>query len=36
MVVCGMALGYAAPGEIINTFRTEREAVANYTRFLEG
>jgi len=35
MVVCGMALGYAAPGEIINTFRTEREAVENYTRYLD-
>lgn len=35
MVVCGMALGYADTSEKINTFRTERENVSAYVRFVE-
>ncbi len=34
MVVCGMALGYAAPDKIENTLVTEREAVQGFVRFL--
>lgn len=35
MVVCGMALGYADTEAKVNTFRTEREAVGAFTRFLD-
>ena len=35
MVVCGMALGYADPGDKVNTFRTAREEVAAFTQFIE-
>ena len=33
MVVCGMALGYAAPDKIENTLVTEREPVKGFVRF---
>ncbi len=35
MLVCGMALGYADEGDIVNTFRTPRESVASFTTWLE-
>jgi len=35
MVVCGMSLGHADPAAAENTLVTEREPVANFTRFLE-
>lgn len=34
-LVCGMALGYADPTHIVNTFITPREPVENFTVFLE-
>lgn len=34
-LVCGMALGYADPDAIINTFVTPREPVENFTVFLD-
>ena len=34
MLVCGMALGYADDQDIVNTFRTPREAVASFTHWL--
>ncbi len=33
IVVCGMALGYEDPSADINSYRTEREAVSNFTEF---
>lgn len=35
MVICGMAIGYPDPAAKVNTFRTEREPVAGYVRFVE-
>ena len=35
MLVCGMALGYADESQIVNTFRTPREPVASFTRWLD-
>jgi nitroreductase len=35
MFVCGMALGYADHNAIENTLRTEREPVAQFTRFVD-
>lgn len=35
MLVCGMALGYADPAAAINSYRTERIGVADFTRFLD-
>jgi nitroreductase len=35
MIVCGMALGYSDPTAPVNTFRTEREPVANFARFVD-
>ena len=35
MVICGMALGFPDPTAPVNTFRTERETVETYTRFVE-
>ncbi len=35
MLVCGMALGHADPGDIVNTFHTPREPVASFTHWLE-
>ena len=35
MLVCGMALGYADDSEIVNTFRTPREPVTAFTRWLD-
>ncbi len=35
MLVCGMALGYADEGDIVNTFRTPRVPAAEFTHWLE-
>jgi nitroreductase len=35
MMVCGMALGYANPDELVNTFYTPRVGVESYTTWLE-
>jgi nitroreductase len=35
MLVCGMSLGYADEGALVNTFHTPREPVAAFTRWLE-
>ncbi len=35
MLVCGMALGYAEEGALINTYSTPREGVEVFTRWLE-
>ena len=35
MLVCGMALGYADPEHIVNTFHTPRVPVEAYTRWLD-
>ena len=35
MLVCGMSLGHADPAAIENTLVTEREPVANFSRFLD-
>lgn len=35
MVVCGMALGWADPGQVENSLVTEREPVAHFARFME-
>jgi len=35
MLVCGMALGYADEGALVNTFRTPRVPVADFTHWLE-
>ena len=35
MLVCGMALGYADEADVVNTFRTPRVAVADFTHWLE-
>lgn len=34
MLVCGMSLGYAEAGELVNTFRTPRVPVGEFTRWL--
>ena len=34
-LVCGMALGYADPDHIVNTFITPRESVESFTQFLD-
>ncbi len=34
ILVCGMALGYADPTHPINQFRTDREPVDNFTKWL--
>jgi nitroreductase len=34
MLVCGMSLGYADDAEVVNSFRTEREPVENFTVWL--
>lgn len=34
-LVCGMSLGFADASAVANTLTTEREAVTNFTRFLE-
>ena len=36
MVICGMAIGYPDTAAKVNTFRTEREPVEQYVRFVEG
>jgi len=35
MLVCGMSLGWADPAAVENTLQTEREPVAEFTRFLD-
>lgn len=35
MLVCGMALGYADPNEVVNTFVTPRTAVDEFTHWLD-
>ena len=35
MMVCGMALGYADTSDIVNTFRTPRVPVAEFTKWLD-
>jgi nitroreductase len=35
MLVCGMALGYADPAALVNTFRTPRVPAADFTTWLE-
>ncbi|QOY93679.1 nitroreductase [Massilia sp. UMI-21] len=35
MVVCGMALGWAAPDKVENSLVTERERVEHFARFIE-
>lgn len=35
IVICGMALGYADPGAVINTFQPPRIAVDEYAEFLD-
>ena len=34
MLVCGMALGWADPDHIVNTFVTPREPVSSFTRWI--
>jgi len=34
MLICGMALGYAEEGALVNTFRTPRESVESFTRWV--
>lgn len=34
-LICGMALGYADPNHIVNSFKTPREAVENFVVFLD-
>ena len=36
MVVCGMALGYAAPAKIENRLNTEREPLAGFVKFMDN
>jgi hypothetical protein len=35
IVICGMALGYADPNEIVNTFQPPRIEVDDYAVFLD-
>jgi hypothetical protein len=35
MVLCGMALGYADPDAVVNTFLTERMALEEFVTFVE-
>jgi nitroreductase len=35
VLICGMALGYADDKDIVNTFRTPREPVESFTRWLD-
>ncbi|HVL08025.1 MAG TPA: nitroreductase [Burkholderiaceae bacterium] len=35
MVVCGMSLGWADPAAVENSLTTEREAVSQFTRYIE-
>ena len=35
MLVCGMALGYAQAGEVVNSFHTPRVPVGEFTRWLD-
>jgi nitroreductase len=35
LLVCGMALGYAEEGAVINSYRTTRETAAVFTRFFD-
>jgi hypothetical protein len=33
VIICGMALGYADPGAVINRLQTERVAPTQFARF---
>jgi nitroreductase len=35
MLICGMALGYADETDVVNTFKTPREPVESFTRWLD-
>ena len=35
IVICGMAMGYADPGDVINTFQPPRIDVDDYAVFLD-
>jgi nitroreductase len=35
MLVCGMALGFADESAVVNRLQTPREAVAQFTRWLD-
>jgi nitroreductase len=35
VLICGMALGYADEEAVVNSYRTDREAVESFTRFFE-
>ena len=35
MLVCGLALGYADPHAVVNTFYTPRESVESFTTWLD-
>lgn len=35
MIVCGMSLGFADPDAVVNTFRTERMALAEFVTFFD-
>jgi nitroreductase len=35
MVVCGMALGYADPADVVNSFVTEREPLDRFVHYVE-
>lgn len=35
VLVCGMALGYADEEAVVNSYRTDREAVESFTQFFE-
>jgi hypothetical protein len=35
MLVCGMALGYADPAAVVNTFHTPRLAVKDFSTWLD-
>ena len=34
MLVCGMALGYADPSALVNTFHTPRQSASQFTHFV--
>ena len=34
MLVCGMALGYADPSALVNSFHTPRESASQFTHFV--
>ena len=36
MLVCGMSVGYSLPEAVVNSYRTGRLAVGDFTTFLEN